>query len=225
MAPTRSALGDISTRPTNNKVIPLARRPISTRAQQTKLGVLGENAHNLVSAVTKRKADNSPVQNERNVKRAALGNVTNALLNAKGDNKKLTQRTKAAVAQKSNLPIASKKSAPQPINDENAGPKVARAAKVATRASLRVSDARKPAAALATISEATNGMQQVKISTAVGKQPKAAAVNVKPKVELHKEEKPNMLSQKTRRNSRRLSTEFGFADAENSHYMSALEDL
>lgn len=219
MAPTRAALGDISTRTTNNKVIPLARRPISTRTQQAKLGVLSENAEILVSTVTKRKADTSPVQTERNVKRAALGNVTNALANAKAADKKLTQRTKTAAVQKSGLPVASKKPAPQPVNDENAGAKAAKSGKVATRASLRVSDSRK-SSTLTTISEATNGIQQMKILP-----PKLAAVNAKPKVELHKDDKANAISQKTRRNSRRLSTEFGVADAEDSHYMSALEDL
>lgn len=233
MAPTRTVMSDITTRATN-KIVPLARRPISTRAHQ-KLGVLSENAQNIVPNVGKRKADASPVRIEKNVKRAALGNVTNAVLNAIDDDKKLAQRTtKGGATQKTNASIATKKSAPlQTINDENikqsilnAASKVARA----TRSTARGTEAIK--SNTATITDATNGMQKVKISSGATRKPKTTAVNApKNKLDVVHEDssdKENIKSyncQKGRRNSRRLSVELGAADNEESHYLSALEDL
>lgn len=239
MPPTRTAMSEITTRATN-KVGPLPRRPISTRTQP-KLNVLNENAQNIISNVGKRKADASPIRNEKMVKRAALGNVTNAVLNAIDDDTKLTQRSKAGAAHTKTNQIATKKSLSQvkTLNDENvkaailnAVAKATRGTKVGTRSSVRVSDAATKVNA-ATIVEATNGMEKVKISsTGVSRKSKTATVSTKPKLNVVHEEahdKENYKNtghvQKGRRNSRRLSTEFGAVDCEDSHYLSALEDL
>lgn len=242
MAPTRTAMTDISTRALN-KVGPLPRRPISTRTQQ-KLDALSENVQNIISNVGKRKADASPVRNEKTVKRAALGNVTNAVLNANEIDKKLTQRSKAAVQAKVSQ-IATKKPAPaKPTADEaskgGAVPKAMRGPKVGTRSSMRFSDAATKAGAAAvvatattTITEATHGMEKVTISSSgVSRKSKAITANPKAKLDVVREVAPDKENinttghaQKGRRNSRRLSTAFGAVDCEDSHYLSALEDL
>lgn len=230
MAPTRTGLSDITTRATN-KVVPLARRPISTRAHQ-KLGVLSENAQNIVSNVGKRKADASPVRNDKNVKRAALGNVTNAVLNAIDGDNKLTQRALKTIAtKKTTVPLQSIKDENATQSLLNAVSKAARGTKVATRASTRSTDVVK--SNTATITEATSGMQKVKISSgATRKSTKTTtAVNAKNKLDVVHEDgsdKENIKSynvQKSRRNSRRLSVELSAIDNEKSLYLSALEDL
>lgn len=244
MAPTRTTMSDISTRALN-KVGPLPRRPISTRTQQ-KLDVLAENVQNIISNVGKRKADASPVRNEKTVKRAALGNVTNAVLNANDVDKKLTQRSKATVQAKVGQAATKKPAATaKPIADENAQasrggavPKAMRGPKVGTRSSMRVSDAATKAGAAAvtattTITEATHGMEKVTISSSgVSRKPKAIPANAKAKLDVVREvaqDKQNINTtghaHKGRRNSRRLSSAFGAVDCEDSHYLSALEDL
>lgn len=240
MAPTRTVMSDITTRATN-KVVPLARRPISTRAHPKLAAVNENNVQSLVSNVGKRKADASPVRNEKNVKRAALGNVTNAVLNALDDERKSAQRatTKTGATQKTTTSNAIKKStALQTINDENAKPSLlsavskaaSQATKIATRSSLRTDVAKSSAAH---ITEATNGMQKVKISSGATRKTKTTAVNTKTNNKLdvvHEDgsDKENIKSyngQKNRRSSRRLSVDLGATDNEESHYMSALEDL
>lgn len=188
------------------RTVALARRPVATRTQQ-KLSVLGENVQNFMPPTGKRKADASPVRNEKTVKRAALGNVTNAVLNAFDDDKKLVNRTKSGTAKKLGLA--------QAIIDENvkdtlfnAAVKVTRESKIVTRASTR-----------AVVDTAKFFDANANISTNTTRKPRSNKANVK--LESDKENVKN--GQKDRRHSRRQSCEH--QSNEDSHYLSALEEL
>lgn len=187
------------------------RRPVSTRTQP-KLSILGENAQNIMPLVGKRKADASPVRNEKTVKRAALGNVTNAVLNAIDDDKKSTNRAKNALTKKSTATT-------QVLNDENVAAsvleamvKAVRASKVVTRASSRAIETIKSS----NVVEAINGTRKPKTTKTNGK------LEVVQENGNNKETNNNNNNnvQKDRRNSQRLSNE-----SENSHYESALDNL
>lgn len=187
------------------------RRPLSTRTQP-KLSVLGENAQNIMPLVGKRKADASPVRNEKTVKRAALGNVTNAVLNAIDDDKKSTNRTKNAPTKKAAGPL-------QVLNEEQAKAtvleamlKAVRGTKVVTRASARAIEAKST-----NVAGAINGARKPKTQIANGK------THVKLEVVQEKgnnKENNNNNEQTERGSSQRLSDE-----SEDSHYVSALDDL
>lgn len=231
MAPTKSQSTLVASKGVTKSIVSLSRRAISTRTQQQK--VLVDGSQNV--PVGKRKADASPGRNEKGVKRSALGNVTNAVLNAIEDSKKLT-RSKNDVKKSTTITaLANGKS------NENqaifAAPNaVQRAHKVVTRASSRATETTKTI-----VNEATAGLKKVNISTAIVKGKKkteattttntattAATNNNNTKVECPNA--PISVSDKdskveSRANTRRLSNEFDLLDNEDSHYMSALEDL
>lgn len=168
MAPTKSSQSTlIASKGVTKSKVSLSNRAISTRMQQQKM--LVTNPQNALP-VGKRKADASPGRNETGVKRSALGNVTNAVLNAIEISRKQT-RSKTDAKK-----IATLTKQPTGKLNENqaifAAPNaIQRANKVVTRASLRATEI---------------------------------------------DSKPNV---------RRLSSEFDIYDNEESHYMSALEDL
>jgi len=86
MAPTTSQSTLVASKGVTKSIVSMSRRAISTRTQK----VMVDDSQNGVP-VGKRKADSSPVRNEKGIKRSALGNVTNALLNAIEDSKKQTR--------------------------------------------------------------------------------------------------------------------------------------
>lgn len=187
------------------KALAVTRRPLATRAQQ-KLNILGENARNIMPLAGKRKADASPVRNEKTVKRAALGNVTNAVLNAIDNDKNQSNRSKAAVTKQTVLDT---------LNDENvktallhAVSQAVRPAKVATRASTRKT-------AMPMVVEST------KNATTASRKAKSTNNKANLKLDTVKEE----IQAKERRHSNRLSFGSTSIDREDSHYVSALDDL
>lgn len=223
MAPTKSQSTLVTSKGVTKSIVSLSRRAISTRTQQQK--VLMDASQNV--PVGKRKADASPGRNENGVKRSALGNVTNAVLNAIEDKKKLT-RSKADAKKTTATLIKTNSSENQAIFvAPNA---VQRATKVVTRASSRATDTTK------TVNEATVGLKKVNISNAFVKGKKKTETttavnnnnNNKNKVECptpssgSDSENGNV---DLKPNTRRLSNEFEVMDNEDSHYMSALEDL
>lgn len=204
--------------------VSLSRRAISTRAMQ-KSNVLIDGSQNVVP-IGKRKADGSPVRNGKEVKRSALGNVTNAVLNAIDDSK----RTGALRSKNDLTTHVPKKALTQNVGSENqqifAAPnQLPRATKVVTRATARAVEQAKTTNLLAT---ATAGVKKVSISTTVVKAKKKtetqAPINhgkVIKTTGINDENKPDALSKS---NGRRISNEFESLDDE-SHYISALEDL
>lgn len=229
MAPTKSTQPMIGgSKAVTKSIVSLSRRAISTRTQPQK--VLIDGLQNEVPAMGKRKADASPGRNEKGVKRSALGNVTNAVLNAIEDSKKLTRSKTDA---KKIATVTHQKNGKSNENqDIFAAPNlVQRAHKVVTRATSRATESTK-----ATVNEATVGLKKVNISANTmvkGKKKTENTVNssiIKPapkpapttksdcqitSSELDTDSKP----------PRRLSDEFEQLENENSHYMSALEDL
>lgn len=224
MAPTKSQSTLIASKGVTKSIVSLSRRAISSRTQQQK--VLVDGSQNALP-VGKRKADVSPGRNEKGVKRSALGNVTNAVLNAIEDSKKLTRskndakKTTTTTTTLSNLPNGKRNE-----NQEFTAPiAVPRAQKVVTRASSRVTDANK-------MNDAVVGLKKVNISTTgvKGKKTKTETTannnNTKAESQIPSsglENDSNKLDVKP--NARRLSNEFELMDSEESHYMSALEDL
>lgn len=215
MPPTKSQSTLLASKGVTKSIVSLSRRAIPTRTQHQK--VLIDNSQN--APVGKRKADASPGRNVKDVKRSALGNVTNAVLNAIEDSKKLT-RTKADV-KKTTLTKQ-----PNGKTNENqvlfAAPNaIQRAHKIVTRASSRATESTRNI-----VNEATVGLKKVNISTTIVKGKKkteTTANNNNTKVECHMPTDLG-LDNELKPNVRRLSNEFEL-DNEESHYMSALEDL
>lgn len=209
MAPAKS---------TQSSIVSLSRRAISTRTQK----VLVDGSNN-VMPVGKRKADASPNRNGKGVKRSALGNVTNAVLNAIEDSKKLT-RSKTDAKKAATLTNQSDGK----LNENQAifaAPNaVQRAHKIVTRASSRATETK------VNVTAATVGLKKVNISTTIFKGKKKTentANNNITKIDCQKSssgsDNENKIDAKP--SLRRLSTEFDLLDNEDSHYMSALEDL
>lgn len=102
---------------TTSIVGPLPRRPISSRTQQKPIMIGCEQLLEGVNATIsgKRKADASPLRNDK-VKRSALGNLTNAVLNINIDNdaKKSSKNmlAKSDAAQRNREVVVAKKALP-----------------------------------------------------------------------------------------------------------------
>lgn len=240
MAPVKQQSNILSSRTTNKaSLASISLRQISSRTHK-KQNVLGENAHNNVSNIGKRKADASPTRNEKNVKRSALGNVTNALLNAIDDTKKGINRTKNDTIQKANAQHATKKSTftssiqnhektKEGINNVLfVAPNAVKGNKVVTRSLARAIGSTKSNA----ITDATNDLKKVNISTTIvkGKKKTENATNkATTKIDATSNNnidvENNTKTDTQKYSSRRLSNEFELMDGEDSHYMSALEDL
>lgn len=232
MAPTKSTQSMlVASKGVTKSIVSLSRRAISTRTQQPKVHIDG--LQNAVPPGGKRKADASPARNEKGVKRSALGNVTNAVLNALEDSKKLT-RSKAdtkkstTVTEQTNDKLTENQSI---FVEPNA---VQRQHKIVTRSSARVNETTKT-----TVNDATAGLKKVNISTTIakGKKKTETTVNNNNAKPILKPANAKLESQLPSRgsdsdsklelkpNTRRLSSEFDMMDSEDSHYMSALEDL
>lgn len=224
MAPTKSTQSTlIASKGVTKSLVSLSRRAISTRTQQQKVHVDGlQNV-----PVGKRKADASPGRNEKGVKRSALGNVTNAVLNAIEDSKKLT-RSKTD-AKKTTTTLTNQLNGKSNENQAIfAAPNaIQRAHKVVTRASARATETTRTI-----MSETTAGLKKVNISTTVKGKKKTetntTANNNNTKLNCQmpstgSDSDSNKADSKS--NVRRLSNEFDSMDNEESHYMSALEDL
>lgn len=226
MAPTKSTQFGVT-----KSIVSLSRRAISTRTQQQKVHIDG--LQNAVPSAGKRKADASPVRIEKGFKRSALGNVTNAVLNALEDSKKLT-RSKADTKKSTTLTNQSNDKCTENHDifvDPNA---IKRQHKVVTRSSARVNDTTK-----ATVNDATVGLKKFNISSTVVKgkkktettvnnnnaKPNSKAANAKVLCQMPSSGSESDNQVELKPNTRRLSTEFDLLDSEESHYMSALEDL
>lgn len=231
MAPTKSSQSLLVTgKGVTKSIVSMSRRAISTRTQHPKVHVDG--LQNAVPTVGKRKADVSPLRNEKSAKRSALGNVTHAVLNVLEESKKHT-RSKAEAKKTTTATVTNgKQSENQPIF---VAPTAAaqRAHKIVTRSSVRTTDA--------TVNDTTAELKKVNIST-------SNAAKVKKKTETskaHQNENNNVAKANAKANAkveaplpssgsdcgdmqlnaRRISNEFDLLDSEDSHYMSALEDL
>lgn len=236
MAPTKSTQSMlVASKGVTKSIVSLSRRAISTRTQHQKVHIDG--LQNIAPSAGKRKADVSPVRNEKGVKRSALGNVTNAVLNALEDSKKLTR----SKSEKKTTNVTNQSNAKLTENhaifvEPNA---VQRQHKVVTRSSARVNESSR-----ANVNDATNGLKKVNISTTVVKgkkktesitannnnvKPNTKAANVNVDCQMascDSDSEINQLKAETKANARRLSSEFDLLDSEDSsHYMSALEDL
>lgn len=219
MAPTKSQPTLAASKGVTKSIVSLSRRATSTRTQHQK--VIVDGLQNV--PVGKRKADASPVRNEKGVKRSALGNVTNAVLNAIEDSKKLT-RSKVD-AKKMTTTLTTNK-----LNENQAifvAPNaIQRGTKVTTRAASRAIETTK-----SIVNEATAGLKKVNISTTIVKGKKKTETittannnnKIKAECPISKTESDSNIDLKA--NVRRLSNEFDLLDNEDSHYMSALEDL
>lgn len=217
MAPTKAQSTLAASKGVTKPIVSLSRRATSARTQQQK--VLVDGLQNV--PVGKRKADASPGRNEKGVKRSALGNVTNAVLNAIEDSKKLTRSKTDAKKSTTTLPT-------NKLNENQAifaAPNVVQRTKVTTRAALRAIETTK-----SIVNEATAGLKKVNLSNTIkGTKKKTETIttanNNKIKVEcpITKTESDSTVDLKA--NARRLSNEFDLLDSEDSHYMSALEDL
>lgn len=217
----------VASKGVTKSIVSLSRRAISTRTHQQKVHVDG--LQNVAPPAGKRKADVSPVRNEKGVKRSALGNVTNAVLNALEDSKKLT-RSKAET--KKSTTVTNQLNGQAIFVEPNV---VQRQHKVVTRSSARVNESTK-----AIVNDATIGLKKVNISTTVVKgkkktettannnnvKPNSKPANVKIECQMPSCDSENdNIKVEMKPNTRRLSSEFDLLESEDSHYMSALEDL
>lgn len=203
--------------------VPAGRRPISTRTGQKT--VIDGNTTTLPIAVVagKRKADASPLRTEK-VKRSALGNLTNAVLNYIEDGKKGAGKTGAA-AKNRDVMVLKK---PAPANNKTKSSNLTQAmdslllkqmptigggpqrqTKVMTRAASRASQS-----SVATMDKG----QKTKMTEA--KENAHTALKARKSNEHHN----NNPTSNDKRASRRLSNEFDLNENEESHYLSALED-
>lgn len=229
MAPTKSTQSSmiVASKGVTKSIVSLSRRAISTRTQKVHI----DGFQNVLPPAGKRKADVSPVRNEKGAKRSALGNVTNAVLNAFEDGKKLTRSKNDT---KKSTIVANQTNGKQIENhaifvEPNA---LKRPHKVATRSSTRVIEPPQ-----IHINDATNELKKVNISTTVVKGRKKTETTVNnnvtkpnPKQTIVKADSQISSSgsdseKADSKNARRLSNEFDLLDSEESHYMSALEDL
>lgn len=205
-----------------SSAIPAARRPISTRAHK--------NVEESVPLIGKRKADASPLKNDK-VKRSALGNLTNAVLNYIDDSKKHGNQKMQAL-KKSALSMSVQQQPNSLLNEKAnaigklfAAPNVAaqpqRQTKIMTRAASRA--AHPPSRHVVNDENAL---------PAAAKKPALSVLKPKNKAD-HLMGPNNNTAKNEKRGSggngkptsRRISNEFDLNDNEDSHYMSALEDL
>lgn len=214
----------------SNRAISLPRRSATTRTTQ-KQNVLFDGSQNILPQMGKRKADGSPIRNGKEIKRSALGNVTNAVLNAIDDGKKAlrikndvtTTNTNSTVQkgqfmkQKTIQNDGAENHLQQPFIQPN---QVPRPTKVVTRSSARAVEQIKTANLVAT---ATAGVKKVSISTTIVKGKKKTELAQGKVIKSTAPDGKLDVAQKT--NGRRISNEFDLMDNEDSHYMSALEDL
>lgn len=244
MAPVK--LQPLATKTTRNSVMPLARRPISTRAHKN---VLIDS--NNMEMVGKRKADASPVRSEK-VKRSALGNLTNAVLNFVDDgNKKSNITTNKArdtfthstghshvninsnnengVKTKTKFNVHTMDSLFPAPNMQTVVPVPQRQTKVMTRAASRASqptkqqtigsDAIKNRALKSIENKTVTNTKEISTTVVKAKKSKNEQLN---KNGSNGETRDVQLQKTT---TRRISNEFDLNENEESHYMSALEDL
>ncbi|CAD7090302.1 unnamed protein product [Hermetia illucens] len=198
MAPSKYVRGAAAT--TKSTLLPLARKGISTRSQN----IQDQN----VAPVTnrgKRKADNSPLKNDK-VKRSALGNLTNNVIQIHVDDKKNVLAKSDNVSKKTAHIHTTKNDAIKPqshLHDSTA------TNKILTRAAAK---------------NATNQIlppplplpSQAKVVAAA-----ATSTTDVPTVTVTKNKDPVETSSKPA--TRRISNEF--EKTEESLYMSALEDI
>lgn len=213
--------------------VPAGRRPISTRSAQ-KTAIDG-NTTALPTVAAKRKADASPMRTEK-VKRSALGNLTNAVLNYIEDGKKGASKTMVATAK--NRDVVVLKKSVQPSN------------KTKSSNLTQAMDSLLLKPTMSTIGGATK--RQTKVMTRAASKASATSIDKgqKTKMTAPKDNANTILKAKKsnehhgglggvggagnnnnrtttsneKRTSRRLSNEFDLNENEESHYMSALED-
>lgn len=231
MAPTKSSQSMlVAGKEVTKSIVSLSRRAISTRTQQQKV-LVDTGLQNAVSTIGKRKAEASLVRNDKSAKRSALGNVTHAVLNVLEESKKHT-RSKADAKKTTTTVSNGKQIENQPMF---VAPTAAaqRAHKIVTRSSLRTTDT--------TVNETTADLKKVNISTsnaakvkkktetskAIHNDNNNAKANAKAnmKVEVPLPMSSDSDTDDMKLNARRISNEFDILDSEDSHYMSALEDL
>lgn len=192
--------------PTKVPATSLARRPISTRQQKS--NVIGD--HNTATISGKRKADASPLRNDK-VKRAALGNLTNAVLNANNDD------TKKGVALKPQQQPQDLQAAKKQIGSIAQQTIKQRATKVLTRAASRASHtggAEKKRVNIGAVNAKLVGLSV----TAVKPKKKTEIANGKSTSQPNSDDGAVPIT-------RRLSIEIDQTECEESIYMSAHEDL
>lgn len=241
MAPTKSAQSMLVTgKGVTKSIVSMSRRAIPTRTQQQKVHVDG--LQNEAAPVGKRKADISPTRNDKNAKRSALGNVTHAVLNVLEDSKKSTRsKTEAkkttttvtnvsngkqteneaifvapnatAAAQRAHKIVTRSTAAARTTTDTNINSTVHDLASGLKKASTSISNAVK----VKKKTEASHAHNNNNNAKAVAKANAKSEAALLPSSESDEDSKPN---------PRRISNEFDILDNEdNSHYMSALEDL
>lgn len=194
----------------------LNKRSSTTRAQNNNGVALG-----------KRKADASPLKNEK-VKRSALGNLTNAFLNYIEDSKKGSKQNDVQMQKQSTktktLGTQNIKPRASALETLFSAPKAVpavpqRQAKVMTRAATRA--AHQPSRSR------FDDVENVKPKTAI-KEISTTIVKTKKKTESATTGNNNneLKVESSRATTRRISNEFDLNEnGEESHYMSALEDL
>lgn len=224
MAPTKLQSSNI--RAGTKPLTSLSRRAITSRTTQ-KSSVLIDGSENASTQMGKRKADGSPVRNGKEVKRSALGNVTSAVLNAFDDSKKVADvlRSKVDGPNKVTTQIT-KKTVSQAIGAENdqhfvAPNQIPRPTKVVTRSSARggIDHNTRTANLVA-------GVKKVSISTTVVKgKKKTETQTAAHQAKVIKTSSDAKFDATKPSNGRRISNDFEVFDNEESHYMSALEDL
>lgn len=234
MAPTKSSQSMLVTgKGVTKSIVSLSRRAISTRTQQQKV-LVDSGLQNAAVAIGKRKADASPVRNDKSAKRSALGNVTHAVLNVLEESKKHT-RSKAEAKKTTTTTAATVANGKQIENHQPifVAPTAAaqRAHKIVTRSSVRTTDTavNDTTAELKKVNISTSNAAKVKKKTETSKAThhdnNNAKANAKANAKLEVPPSGESDSDDMKLNARRISNEFDLLDSEDSHYMSALEDL
>lgn len=233
----------------NRTAKPVRRAPLTRGQRQSSLDEDGEKG-DILPQVGKRKADASPLRNDK-IKRSALGNVTNAMLNALDDSKKLALRPQKS---SDSLQLGSKKipllsAYTKSKSNENvlqstflAPHAVAqRPTKVVTRSSSRSTITSSVQQTIKSIANSLTEKAQKEniVTTATKGKKKTDATstsnnnNSNANATLNRNASdPNIINGEkdkpvapAKPNGRRISNEFDLFDSEESHYMSALEDL
>lgn len=201
---------------TNAALLPLARKGISTRSQTTRDQNIDPNLKR-----GKRKADNSPLKNEK-VKRSALGNLTNNVNNMhiEEEKKNILAKTDINVCKKTVVNILKQK------NENAIGPPsgVAGRVKILTRAASKNANAQ-------LLDQTQQHAQQLKPHPPMQVDVAKASVHSVQSVHPPKvQQQPVTTVVKTKESldapkpaTRRISNEF--EKSEESLYMSALEDI
>lgn len=212
-------------------IMPAARRPISTRTHK--------NIDESVPLIGKRKAEGSPVKNDK-VKRSALGNLTNAVLNYIDDSKKNgSQKVQALkktvlssnIQKQSNNHLFNGNAKPNAIEKLFSAPNAVstsqpqRQTKIMTRAASR---AAQPSSRHQVVNDenCVNGVGTKKIATTAAKTKKQTENLLVVQNTVKNDKRTNGSNGSNgKRTSRRISNEFDLNENEDSHYVSALEDL